>query len=268
MQQGAAPTPPQAKLMQTADATWLSPVAAPQAPVERMVPANGEEASTINRVRQLEEEIARLRNEMSMMLPAMTKLAETQGALRDVLATTQTAAQAAQVAPAAGPAAGYAAGYYETEPASPAALPPPVLYSQAAAAPAPLAPPPPAAAPVAVPAAYAPAGPGIGAIRFGQNNGRTRVVLDAPYPPDFSYALDESARVLTVSLPGSGWAAAAADAVAGSPLVASYSAAPDGQGGTTLTLQLRAAAQVAMAQSLPPAAPGKGHRVVLDIAPL
>src|SRR5690606_3847043 len=68
----AAPPPPQTRLMQTADATWLAPEPA-QAPVAHMVPAHGERADTLTRINELENELAGLRNDMSMMLPAMTQ---------------------------------------------------------------------------------------------------------------------------------------------------------------------------------------------------
>ena len=251
----AQATAPQSRLMQTPDATWLAP-ADPQAPpVEHMVPRNGQSAEALNRINELEEEVASLRNEMSMMLPAMTKLAETQSALRDAVAGT--AEQAASVAPAAGGPAPY-------EPFPPYNNSAAATDMNAAYVP-PQAAPMPAPTPVAVPVTPV-AGPAIGDIRFGDHNGRTRIVLDAGHAPEYSWAVDAAAGVLKVRLPGSGWAAMPAGAVR-APQAASYSTAPDGAGGTVLTVQLSAPARVDMAQALPPGG-GKGYRVVIDLAPL
>lgn len=263
----AAPSPdkqataPQSRLMQTPDATWLAPADPKAPPVEHMVPRNGQSAEALTRINELEEEVASLRNEMSMMLPAMTKLAETQSALRDAVAST--AEQAAAVAPAAGGPAPYEPlPLYNNSAAATdmnAAYVPPQVVAPVTApvmAPAPT----PVAMPVVAP------GPAIGDIRFGDNNGRTRMVLDAGHAPEFSWTMDPATGILTVRLPGSGWGAVPAAAVQ-APLAASYNAAPDGAGGTILTVQLTGAARVEMAQSLPPGG-GKGHRVVIDLAPL
>lgn len=228
--QAAAPTPPQARLMQTADATWLAPAAQPETPVAHMVPAHGEEASTINRVRELEAEIAQLRNDMSMMLPAMTKMAETQSAMRDTLSAVVSPDA---IAPQAGPAT-------------------------MAPAPMPLI----AATPAALPS-----GPGINGIRFGDQNGKARIVLDSQAPVTFRQEMDASGRMLLVHLPSAGWQTMPQQSEIISSVVAGYSAAPDGAGGTNLAIQLRRPAQVSFAQALPPGG-GKGDRVVIDLNPL
>ena len=268
----AAPSPdkqltaPQSRLMQTSDATWLAPADPKTPPVEHMVPHNGQSAEALTRINELEEEVASLRNEMSMMLPAMTKLAETQSALRDAVATT--ADQAASVAPRAGGPAPYEPlPLYNNTPSStdmeaayvPPQQPNPQPVPQQA-----MEPQQPAPVPVALP--VTPGGPAIGDIRFGDNNGRTRIVLDAGHAPEFSWTIDAATGMLTVRLPGSGWGAIPAAAVR-APLAASYNTAPDGAGGTILSVQLSGPARVDMAQSLPPGG-GKGHRVVIDLAPL
>lgn len=271
--EAGTPTPPQTRLMQTPDATWLEPVNEP--PVEHMVPKDGQSSGALNRINELEEEVASLRNEMSTMMPAMTKLAQTQSALRDAVAE-----RAAAVAPAAGvvsyePMPLYVpdnarAPQVTNEAVNPDAayVPPPVqpqaeVLSQAAMtmpaaenAPVPVT-------PVAMPSPSS--APPIGNIRFADNNGKTRIVLDAAFAPDYSYSIDAAAGMLTVNLPGAGWAPSPAGA-AGVPLVASYNAAPDGAGGTILSLKLSAPARVAMAQALPPGG-GKGHRLIIDVAP-
>ncbi|MBU0800911.1 MAG: AMIN domain-containing protein, partial [Alphaproteobacteria bacterium] len=110
-------------------------------------------------------------------------------------------------------------------------------------------------------------GPGIGHIRFGENKDKTRIVLDAAQQVTFTQDIDNNEQILMVRLPGSAWNTAAQQQVTDSPLVAAYTATPDGAGGTTLAIQLKRPAQVAMAQSLPPGG-SKGHRVVIDLAPL
>lgn len=240
----AAPTTPQARLMQTADATWLEPATQPEIPVPHMVPAHGEQASTINRVRELEAEIAQLRSDMSMMLPAMTKMAETQSAMRETLnavvvppATASQATSPHAIAPQAGAAT----------------APMPLLAS-------------PAPGPEIIPAAQA-AGPGINGIRFGEQGGKTRIVLDSQITPIFRYDMDEARTMLFIHLPGIGWQTTAQEQDIVSHLIAGYNASPDGAGGTNLAIQLRRPAQISFAQALP-AAGDKGDRVVIDLNPL
>lgn len=247
--QAAAPTVPQTRLMQTADATWLVPPSKAETPVTRMVPAHGEEASTINRVRELEAEIAQLRNEMGMMVPAVTKLAETQSAMRDTL----TAAVAPSIAPSGGDAAFIPSSAVTASGSSPMPLLPAAPH--------------PAISPAAQPAAQAASSAAIAAIRFGDEKGRTRIVLDAATAPSYSYDIDNGEQIMIIRLPQSAWRAATTQSLAGSPLVAAYNATPDGAGGTILAVQLRRPAQVTMAQTLAPGA-GKGHRLVIDLAPL
>lgn len=288
--QAAMPPPPQQKLMQTANGTWLQP--APGADVvEVKVPQNGESPETLTRINELEKEVDGLRNQMSMMLPAMTKLAETQAGMQGALQQTLSQAQAAAAANAA------AANPVPDQPATPVAdagamnavspqaggPDPDDAYMdnrapQALAVPPAAQPPmPPAVAPQAVsypvtpdvPGAMAAAGTSgtVSQIRFGQHADKTRIVLDSPQALAYSYDVDNGEHLLVVNLPGTGWGGTAQDVVAQSPYISSYKAVPDGAGGTTLVIQLQVPARVAMAQALPPGA-GKGHRLVLDIAPL
>lgn len=270
----AAPQP-QMKLMQTADATWLTPAAKNEPPVQHMVPANGEQATTINRVKELENELAAMRAEMSTMAPAVNRLAETQTKMRDTLAA------------AIAPAAGVTAGTVATGTVAPVATLPPAAYDNAGVyaaktVPASLAPStvnpdaayvPPRAHEATIPstlpppAATAPAGPSVSQVRFTESKGKTRIVLDAAQPTPFTYALDSAQNILTIRLPSLGWTPVPADQVADSGLAAAYTATADGAGGTILSVQLRKPAKVALAQALPPGG-GKGHRVVFDLAPL
>lgn len=65
--------PPQTRVMQTADSTWLLPDQAPKPVPTATELAELKQANT--RIAELEDEIAALRNDMSMMMPALTKLA-------------------------------------------------------------------------------------------------------------------------------------------------------------------------------------------------
>ena len=51
------------------------------------------------------------------------------------------------------------------------------------------------------------------------------------------------------------------------PMIQSMAASPDGQGGTRVILQLKAAAKILWSQAIPPSGT-QGNRIVLDIAAL
>lgn len=234
------PPQPQMKVTQTGDATWMTPSG--QKPVERLVPA--EDPGTqdaIKRLDELEKEMAAVRNDISMMLPALTRLAESQADIQ------------AMIANAAQPAAGEEAFLPPGEMAPAVEKPLPVI---------------PLAEPV-VPLAETPPAPaaeaGIKQIRFGTHPDKTRVVLDATGDATFSYDLDNEENILMLDIAGMEWNGAKDTLVPDSPLLASWSAEPDGKGGTRVAILLKQAAKVVMAQALP-AAPGKDARIVIDLA--
>lgn len=232
------PGPPQMKIMQTADATWMNPAPLP-APQEHMVAASGgEEIRMSERVAQLEREIADLRQDMALMLPALTRLSGVQESLASVAGGMQPTA-----------------GYGQAPP-----VPPVRALASAQAQPVSLAPS--AALPVAVPRTV-PAQ--VTQLRVGEHPGRTRLVFDTTADVSYSYEVDNGEKILRVSFPGASWAAPVQSAFANSPMVVSYQATPDGNGGTTLAIQLQRNAQVALAQGLP-AASGVPPRVVVDLA--
>lgn len=301
----AAPKPPESRIMQTSEGTWIEPDNTVAAAQPRGISVD---QGSADRIAQLEASIEDIRNDLAMMMPALTKLAEAQGDLQQVLG---------QVEPAAGgmPAANPAAFNQMTAPplpiAQPAAQPAPQpagadwyeaqerqrrsQNNNQAAAPLPVATAPvrpaqpvyeqayqpPAAqqqamaaqpyqqaAPAAAmqPASYG-GGTSVTGLRFGEHADKTRLVLDASDKVAFSYDVDNDERILMIGLPGSSWQGAQEMQINNSPLVAAYNVVPDNAGGHQVIMQLKQPVQVLWAQALPPGGP-QGHRVVLDIAPL
>lgn len=279
MSEDPGPTTPQSRLMQTSDATWLAPADPKEPAVEHTIPRNGQPSGALNRITELEMEVETLRKQMSAMTPAVDKLEQSQTALRDavadraaaeraaaeraaaerVVAERTAAERAAAVAPKAGGLAGYEPiplynpqDNMQAEAAyvAPAPVPQPAAQSQAA---------------MALPASVSASAGAVSGIRFSDNGGKTRVVLDAPAAAEYSYAIDANTNILTVRLPQSSWGAVPSGA-AGTALAGGYNAAPDGAGGTILAVRLQGPARVDMAQALP-ASGGKPDRIVIDLAP-
>ncbi len=128
-------------------------------------------------------------------------------------------------------------------------------------------------APAAAPAVASGPGENIAAasvvtgVRLGEHPDKTRIVLDLTAPGEFSYNLDNTANILTVSLPRSAWRGAVQESLAASPLVRGYGAKPAASGGVTLTVELRKPARLLMNSTLEPNEV-YGHRIVFDVAPL
>ncbi len=241
---------PQVKLMQTADSTWIDPQPG-TAPIEHTLPASAGNAGAQARLVQLEQQVAEMRNDMSMMMPALTRLASVQTDLQAVLV--------GQIQPAAG------ASLPAQNPYQPGTgRPTPIAKSphQAAARPA-------AAPPPATPVAYSQSsnGPLIKQVRFGEHPDKTRIVLDMSAETTFKYDLDNGEKILMIELPQAGWKGQPESSTRNSALISSYSLMPDGQGGTRIIMQLRQDVQVRWAQAIPAAA-GKDPRVVIDITGL
>jgi hypothetical protein len=288
----AAPAPaPQTKVMQTADSTWIAPQEG-QAPVEHMVPKqSGGNVDMQKKMDALEQQMAQMRTDMSMMMPALTRLAEVQGDLQALLSS--------QIQPAAGDASGAVENMYEQQQRRPQ----PVATSQptsmvapqssetamlrqqkeaelraqlaarsgASTQPTPVSAPSTAAAPVGVTPQQRntiPVTPSSGAqitsIRFGEHPDKTRIVLDVSEEVAFDYDVDNGEQIVILELDGD-WSGIAQRNVSDSAMVSAYSASPDGQGGTRMALQLKQPGQISWAQYIPPSA-GKGHRVVIDVA--
>ena len=270
-----APPKPKAQVMHTADATWLE-TDNQAMPVQNDQPRERDEAA-MRRLENLEREVKQMRSDISMMMPALTRLSQIQGDLQAILQNYQPAGGPM---PAQTPYNGAALQVntmpeYVSPPEAPAQLQaaaPPTYYSTNAGAAASAmtahnAQPPVAPVPVYQPASASASGLAVSQVRFGEHGDKTRLVLDTTGAVSFNYDLDNGEQILMVELPGAGWNAMTQSQFASSPLIASYNALPDGQGGTQLAVQLRRPAQVLWAQSIPPAA-GKGSRVVIDIAGL
>lgn len=273
------PAPPETRVMQTADSTWLEPDRN-----AKPVP-NASEIAELNqankRIGELETEIAAIRNDMNMMMPALTKLA---GGSPSVAALNN-------IQPAAGASAGAGevgrihrnymqseAGYGDDPEA--AADTPLAMAPMVESVP---APPPPAAAtmktpPVAVqapvrmmPAAYTPPTlnvTSIKGVRFGSHEGgKSRMVIDVSAASSFTFNVDNNERILMVEIPGTVWnAGPVTRMIQGNPLLTSMAASPDGQGGTRVVFQLASPAKVQWSQTIPPSG-GQGNRIVLDVVP-
>jgi len=116
----ATPKPPESKIMQTSEGTWLESSREAQAVQPKGLAVD---AGSADRIAQLEAAIAGIRNDLDMMMPALTKLAEAQGDLQKVLGSVEPAsggpvsmaAPAPQPVPVAQPAAAQPVGWYEQQ---------------------------------------------------------------------------------------------------------------------------------------------------------
>jgi len=103
-------------------------------------------------------------------------------------------------------------------------------------------------------------------VRIGDHPGKTRLVLDLNKPSHFSYDLDNQENLLLIDVSGAGWNAAEKKKIGKHPLIASYSAHDNGNGGTMLVVELKKSVKVLKTMALKPNAPGGYHRIVVDIA--
>ena len=94
----------------------------------------------------------------------------------------------------------------------------------------------------AVPAAAN--GTTVNRVRIGEHKDKTRIVLDVSGPASYRYDLDNGENLLVIELPGTSWSALNQWQGKKSPLLASYSAAATGSGGSRLVIQLRESASV------------------------
>lgn len=244
---------------------WNAPALAANAAAPTAVPtvATPAKGDVESRLANLENNVSGIRNDMNMMMPALTRLAEAQNNLHDVLDRIQPAAGveaqslAAQTAVEAQPA--------QEEPMTLAAMQPPEPIPVRKAAPIPIAMP----TPHNPPSAAIPSSSGVSVqqVRFGEHPGKTRLVLDLSADSAFKYDIDNDEHLLMVDLPATAWTTTAQQIVESSPLVASYNAVSDGKGGTRLAVQLKQAAQVGWAQSIASPEMG-GSRIVIDVMPL
>lgn len=314
------PVTPAPKIMQTGDATWIEPSSMNQT-------SEVATGSVDQRLRALERSVADIRNDLNMMMPALTKLVAVQGDLQEILnrmqghsATLGTVSGSGAGGLSAGGLSGGASAspqpLYLVEPSAGGDMEAPVLrgrpadnaaLSQQSAWNDPTVddatrpgeifaqtPPPTfntAARPVtpvmrdamersddivdgvrtttfrapeplmdlAAPASSHQ----VNQLRFGQYDGKTRLVLDVDGEVPFSYAVDRDRNLLALLLPGTHWVPQA-QAALDTNLVHGYRAEPDGEGGTRILFALQPGADVHWADHLPPAE-DRGHRLVIDI---
>lgn len=301
-----APPPPG---MKPVDAAWSQPAKtaqalpaqafmgppAPPPPVAASAPVPAVESSDTasmaamnKRIDSLEKQISDMRSDMSMMMPALTKLVNAQQDLQQVLNRLDTASgnasgpiadtQADKPAQPGmpGPTAPVAAQPHAPQLAEPMAQasPQPLIVNNAQATAAGMV----AAAtamPAAIPApqpstaqsaqADHPSAYTISEIRFGEHRNMTRIVLDASGKVPYTYSLDATGTLMTIMLPQTAWKTDMQSSPPGS-LVESYTATPDGQGGSIVALRLKKPAAVNWSDILAPGSEG-GYRVVMDMTP-
>ncbi len=131
-------------------------------------------------------------------------------------------------------------------------------------------------APGGSPAAWADR-PTVSVVRFGADEGRTRVVVEADAPISYGYfTLAERSRRLVVDLEPVRWAIRGEDgstrgeasgAGTGDGLVAGYRYAHNSSSASRLVFDLAAPVRVSRDFVLPPAAGAPRHRLVLDLVP-
>lgn len=273
--------PPQTRVMQTAEGTWLEPDRTPKPVPTATELAELKQAN--QRIAELEQEIGALRNDMNMMMPALTRLAGLESNASAALNDIQPAAGGVQGGEVPRihrnymQAAEIAADNPEIEMDQPVdAVPAPVpLTPTARVQP---VPPPPAAvqpsvqpvSPVPQPAAYTPPAINVAAVqgvRLGNHEtGKTRMVFDVSKASTFTYDVDNTEKILVIEIPSTVWNAGPVTRnFMENPLVKSLAASPNGQGGTRIVVQLLAPAKVLWSQSIPPAGL-QGDRIVLDLA--
>ena len=272
---------PEARIIQTPGGTWIDPASMAQAaPFEPASPDEG----ALKRLEKVEREMANMRSDLNTMIPAITKLAEAQGNLQQVLSRLPTASRYAsasesgtrnefmgRVTPPAPPAAASPgmpvplaanqsrnAGWApQTQPMAVAvqpAQPAPSMQSQVGY----------------TPPGYRQQGTGgqdstVNQIRFGEHTGKTRIVLDMNRDATFSYQMTQDGTTLYVDLPRSAWGHAPRSGTPKSGMVSSWEAQTNGQGGVRLVVRLRRPASINWVEAIP-AEKGLSDRIVIDLA--
>lgn len=134
--------------------------------------------------------------------------------------------------------------------------------AQAQAPPAPLSPPDAASAEASAPATD---GTAVSGLRFGGDSGKTRIVFDANATLSYRTDLDNAENLLVIELPGARWSMAMQGKAPAYSLIDSWSAQPDGQGGTRLIMILKKAASLTYQATLKPESDNPYHRLVIDL---
>jgi hypothetical protein len=270
------PLPPPPSSSSSLSAAPLQPIdaASPGAASQAAAKLDVENLDTSARIDRLEAEVADMRANMNMILPALTKMAAAQQDLQQAL-NKMNGGEARKSEDHKDAARSKFGPTRKAETKEGPAIKLPAPQASANAAPLPLtaastpAGPPAPAAPVSTPvpteqpahAAYS-----IDEVRFGAHGNMTRMVLDASGRVPYSYALDKSGTLLTVHLPQSAWKTFASQTQGSSPVVQSYAAHADSQGGYSVAVKLKQPVSVSWTDILTPTSDG-GYRVVFDLTP-
>lgn len=143
-----------------------------------------------------------------------------------------------------------------------ATTPPVPVTHEATAPPAAMAPTP---APVNAAAAI-PTSNGVTGLRFGVDNGKTRIVIDAGQPVTYKKDLDNGESLLIIELPGTGWNMATQGTAPANALIQSWSTQPISEnGGTRIIMILKKPVTVAYEATLKPEPSSPHHRLVIDL---
>ncbi len=302
----ATPAPPATRVMQAAQGTWLEPEQG-----AKPVPTAAEVVAlkqANERIVELETEVAALRNDMKMMMPAMTKLANLPTAAHvaaEALNDMQPAAgsvaageiprvhrnflqgnefqddpegamdsahelpPSAAVMPAPDPVAVAPAPRPQTPPPPPPAVAPPVPPSEVPAVAAGGMVP---GAPVAIPVAYTPPAIHVASIqnvRFGNHEGgKSRMVIDVSAAPQFTFDIDNNEKLMVVEIPGTVWSAGPITRQLQDHPLVQSMASSPDGQGGTRVVLQLKAPAKVLWSQAIPPAGGQGNRIVIDITSL
>lgn len=214
----------------------------------------------VDRVKRVENAVVEIRRDFDSVLPAIVRLTAVEQDMQELLTQLDSLLRSEPPVASAPVTADPlpAASSIDAASAAPANITPPA--AQAAV---------PAQTPVATPPATPPpaaatSGTRVTALRVGEHPGKTRLVFDMTGASSYRYDLDNAENLLVLELAGAGWAAAATQNFAKSPLLQSYSTQAMDGGGTRVILQLKRAAGVAYEAALKPEG-GNGNRLVIDL---
>ncbi len=262
---------PDYRVVATDNVSWLEPVRE-QAHTQPKGIVTDEDAA--RRIAALEREVEMLRNDLKMIMPALTKIASMQGSIHSALGQIEPAAghypqpvtgqQPARQAPVmmhgdaqslhpqgtshdAGDV--FYGGYGEDDINTPAAH---GHFENSYA-------------PVHTSAGHNNFARHVDHLRFGVHHDKTRLVMDTSDMVAFSYNVDNGGHVVTVDLPDTGWRYDMQKTLDRMPLVRAYRVEPQQGGGHRLILEMHRPVEVLWAQSLPPNGQ-QGSRVVIDVA--
>lgn len=256
----------------------------------------GNIGDTNARIDRLEGAVTSMHRDLKILAPSMQRLALIEGDLQDLVAQLEAMLQedsgvTAAPMPAYTPPTPIAApvtikpnpAAQTPAPASvqsaPQSLSPEesdmideLANSDAAPTPAPVTTPlqaPSAAQPAPTAVAPAPApvagSPRIVGIRFGGDNGKTRIVFDADQPVTYTKDLDNAEKLLVIELPKAAWGAAAQGTAPKSSAVDTWTSQANGSGGTRVILTLKKAVSVSYEGVMKPEPGTPHHRVVIDL---